>query len=161
MKSFTLIELLIVLVIIGIVATIALPQISKVVENSQMSQAYIKMDALRKAENIYFTECGDWLDIDQPDYDPDFDKKYKLLGLVPSDYRVDKFYRYWWGTYIYVTPDGKSHKPGCAAAAKVDGSGNIIYTSDCGLMLFDDDRSVWKVKFRPPGSVDYFSKRVN
>lgn len=56
--GFTLVELLIVIVIIGILATLAVPQYQKMVERSKTAEAYNFMDALRKAECLYYTQFG-------------------------------------------------------------------------------------------------------
>lgn len=73
-KGFTLIELLVVVLIIGILSAVALPQYTKAVEKSRVSEAKILLKALSDAEDVYVLntgdECGTWkledLDITLP-----------------------------------------------------------------------------------------------
>ncbi|NQT47316.1 MAG: prepilin-type N-terminal cleavage/methylation domain-containing protein [Candidatus Omnitrophica bacterium] len=57
-KSFTLIELLIVVIIVGILATVALPQYTKVVEKARWTEAVSMLGTMRKAAIIYYNEHG-------------------------------------------------------------------------------------------------------
>ena len=66
-KAFTLIELLIVVVIIGILASIAMPQYAQVIKKAKSAEALINLGALRGAMDrhwyeeigmgVYDTEC--------------------------------------------------------------------------------------------------------
>ena len=59
-SAFTLIELLIVIIIIGILATMAVPQYQKMVEKAKWSQAQIVLDAIYKAVQVYYQTNGKW-----------------------------------------------------------------------------------------------------
>ncbi|MEA3307620.1 MAG: prepilin-type N-terminal cleavage/methylation domain-containing protein [Elusimicrobiota bacterium] len=57
-KGFTLIELLVVVLIIGILASIAIPQYFKVVEKSRVSEAMSTIAAIKSAQERYLARGG-------------------------------------------------------------------------------------------------------
>jgi len=57
-NGFTMLELLMVVIIIGILATIALPQYMSFVEKARAAEAMTTIGALRTAENLYKLENG-------------------------------------------------------------------------------------------------------
>jgi len=71
-KGFTLIELLVVVLIIGILASIAIPQYFKVVEKSRVSEAMSLIAAIKSAEERFLAKGGSYtsnftqLDISYP-----------------------------------------------------------------------------------------------
>jgi len=57
-RGFTLIELLIVVIIVGILATVALPQYTKVVQKTRGAEAVSMLGSIRTGQTLYYAEKG-------------------------------------------------------------------------------------------------------
>lgn len=59
-KGFTLLELVVVIIIIGILATLGFTQYGKVIEKGRIAEARMILGAIRSAEEAYKQEYGDY-----------------------------------------------------------------------------------------------------
>ncbi|OED35374.1 hypothetical protein AB834_04605 [PVC group bacterium (ex Bugula neritina AB1)] len=90
-RGFTMIEVLMVVLVVGILASLAMPQYTKVVEKAKMSEAKTVLSAIRTAEGVYFMEYDAYtddltkLDLDEGIYTSSgrlFDYTIDVLGTV-------------------------------------------------------------------------------
>ncbi|MGN0023895.1 MAG: type IV pilin protein [Candidatus Avelusimicrobium sp.] len=79
MKGFTLIELLVVVLIIGILASVALPQYQKAVLKSRIIQNITRVRALHQAAAVYYMANGEY-PLDVRDVDIDITAGAKSFG---------------------------------------------------------------------------------
>jgi len=96
--GFTLTELLIVVIIIGILATLALPMFVKTMEKAKVGEAISNLNLIRTGEKIYFLEYGTFyapidtsaencLNIEWPDSDNAY-FDYKVVSGDSSDFEA-------------------------------------------------------------------------
>ncbi len=55
-KGFTLIEVLIVVIILGILATLAVPQFTRMISRARLAEAWAGLGAVRTAQSVYWME---------------------------------------------------------------------------------------------------------
>lgn len=89
--GFSIIEIIVVIVVIGIMLTVALPKYNRVVEKSRQSEAFTNLAAIRASQARYHAEKGEWaddwedLDAEEPeDEDQYFDYFTGSPGLAPE-----------------------------------------------------------------------------
>ena len=85
--GFTLMELLIVVVVIGILSAVALPAYRKAVEKSRVADALTTMDAVAKSEHAWYLEHSNYTD-DFANLDID------LAGEIEDEQLKTSFYNY-------------------------------------------------------------------
>jgi len=112
-KGFTLIELLIVIIIIGVLATLAIPQYTKLVEKARAAEALTMVGALRSSEASYKLESGA--------YTTDLTKLY-VGGLSTTSSTA----QYWWYAGANATSTGYSIVATRTAKSSGGETGNTI-----------------------------------
>ena len=143
MKGFTLIEMLVVVLIIGILAGVALPQYTRTVEKSRLAEAMITLSSLQRAVDMYVLANGYpnaqvRFVKDDPDAVLDVDV---VQGLTCNEYDcASKYFAYYAGchpSYCYVGVERLS--PGSTTAY---GGGNLF---EIGMARYknDDDWEKW------------------
>ena len=83
--AFTLVELLIVIIIIGILATIVIPQYNKMVAKSKDAEAMISLRVIEQAELLYYAQYGGWLVVSQGYLDPNNSDVISFMQTLSID----------------------------------------------------------------------------
>ncbi len=163
-QAFTLVEVLVVVLIIGILAAIAVPQYHKSVEISKASQVYTMLDNIAKAELAYFllhnthtSKLSD-LNIEVPFKIETRNQYYQNVGFywrICNDENCMYAGRNYGGGFYFLQVDFNTKKFVCAA--KQDTKANEIcaalgftekYTSSTTTTWIDSNRN----------NTDYFKK---
>jgi len=113
-RAFTLIELMIVVVIIGVLSLVAIPSYQKYVINSKMAESYGIIDVISKGQIAFFSQNQEFLSISSP-----IPEYISQPMVVQSDAEWERFgYPAAVGSSLFF-----SYK---TWAGKIDGSGTEV-----------------------------------
>lgn len=125
-NGFTLIELMIVVAILGILATIAIPQYQQYIRSARTSEATTNISTIALLQEQYFSEMN----------------RYLTLGVNPADFPADgttqTFVPADWGELGQVMPsDTPVRFQYQVAAGRYDGTGDAVISTVTGNWLLD------------------------
>ena len=110
-QGFTLVELLVVVLISGILAAVAVPQYQKTVERSKATEAMNMLSSIAKAHQTHYLANGTFATkFEQLDVDIPFTGNTKFVSTGDTKSNKD------WSFQIEVVSSGK-----CIYAARIDG----------------------------------------
>ncbi len=116
-KGFTLVELIIVVIIVGILASIGLTQYNKVVEKSRAAEAREILGTLRSAEIAEYNENGSYVVVSS-------------LGVgAPEDCTATSHYF----SYACATATGTCTASRCASGGKPPAMASGAYTKTLSI----------------------------
>ena len=102
-RGFSLIELIVAVTIIGILASIAVPMYTNLVQASRRSEAYATIGGIRSAMDAYYTECGTYSSIpfQYQNSQPYPDGSGSAWGIIGMDNLSKPSNGGWWyGVYV-------------------------------------------------------------
>ena len=143
-QGFKLIELLVVVLVIGILSAVALPQYQTAVERARATEALTQMSAIRSAAERFHSQRESWptsfnqLDVDIPtspvvanvdNCDPAFGSKNFCVTMASADARFT----------VTATRRRANHGYTLTTAVVANANGTYSATRSCTPIANDDD----------------------
>ncbi|MDD5135896.1 MAG: prepilin-type N-terminal cleavage/methylation domain-containing protein [Candidatus Omnitrophica bacterium] len=146
-KAFTLIELIIVIVIVSILASIAAPIMMGTQNKAIKAEAYAALGAIRSAERLYFIEYGEYASVD------DFSDPNNALGrlISPGDLNGQYFSEECY-SISSVSPLRIGCYPSLSDPAKSPGAPIVRTWTGIYVIIMDENGNIWEYPARDPYS---------
>ncbi|MCX5707172.1 MAG: prepilin-type N-terminal cleavage/methylation domain-containing protein [Candidatus Omnitrophica bacterium] len=124
-KGFTLLELIIVIIIIGVLATLGFTQYAKMIEKGRMGEAKSVLGNIRTMEKAYQLETGNWGTLAQVG-----------LSELPGTCSNTQYYF----TYSVNAGNGTATASRCATGGKPAAAGtgkgyDVVINFDAGTLI--------------------------
>ena len=121
--GFSLVELMIVIVIIGVLAAVAVPIYNNNVTKARMSEADASLGSIRTQLRVHFGENGEYPTADEDVVGASWNdiKEGELTGTYFAD-----------SSYTYLSADGASFTLTCAAGDVLNSNRTLNQTGDFG-----------------------------
>ena len=120
-KGFTLIELMVVIVILGILSAVIAPRIPQFVNKAKEGRTKGNLATLRSTLNIYYSDNDGWYP--------------QGTVAAPVDLSVVLM-----GKYLKKIPEAETVKTGHAKSSQFDYATNVIGDNDAGYWGYVDDQ---------------------
>lgn len=127
--AFTLVELMVVIIIIGILAAVAMPSYQKYTMTAKLAEAYQGIDNIRKKEYAYYGEFTEFFQLGASNPDP---IDYPMYITNSSE----------WNNWYPNTVGSRVLFSYSVAAGKIDGSGTQLAVSAKTGNLFTSDATI-------------------
>ena len=133
-RGFTLVEILIVVLVLSILATIVLPQITAASEKSRLNTLKTNLIQMRKQIAVYKQQHGQWPKLDK--FARQLTKPTDLEGNIVKRHSDDHYY----GPYIIQIPDNPYTGDNEVDQAK-PGQSDWYYNPDTGAFKANDSQA--------------------
>ena len=133
-EAFTLIELMVVIVILGILAAFVVPKISKRPEDARVIKAKVEISSIGQALELYYLDTGMY---------PTTDQGLSALverpgtGDIPANWREEGYLSKrkapvdpWGNPYVYISPGFQNEEYDLYSMGKDGGEGGEGYDAD-------------------------------
>ncbi|MDD5156039.1 MAG: type II secretion system protein [Candidatus Omnitrophica bacterium] len=145
-KAFTLLELIVVIVILGILATLGYSQYTKIVEQGRGAEVRGVLGQIRKFAIAYRLEKGTTTGIQDSDVNigtnPD---------QIPHDCVSSNYFHYWVDSGWFSDPYIRFYAARCTSGGKPPQSS---CSSECRYIYYEDLTTGWKSSWFQAGSAD-------
>jgi len=151
-RGFTLVELMIVVAIIGVLASIAIPSFINYQLTAKRAEAFANLSSMAKAQKSYFAEFNTFVDV--------LAEPLGGLGVPPTTVKRDKTPIDVAFAVVGWTPDGDVFFDYDTATPNGPGSGNCTCTESCFTAAaygdLDGDSRLSVVLYTHPDAVGQF-----